>query len=361
MKAKVIAYYLPQYYPFKENDEWWGKGFTEWTNVAKAKPLFPGHYQPKIPSELGFYDLRVLETAEAQAQLAKEAGIYGFCYWHYWFGNGKELLDMPFKRAVETGKPNFPFCLGWANESWYAKLWNKSGSTGKILIEQVYPGEEDNRLHYDTYKNAFLDKRYIRVDNKPFFLIYNLTKMSSIIEFMQQWNKWAKEDGIADEFYFVARAKNIEEYEEALKIKEFKAITIAPIERWSFKTHRFSFIRILCKALRIIGIPYIRDYREATQDLWEDDIEGKENVLPNLVPNWDHSPRSGKRAKIFIHCTPKNWEGHVKNILEKIKNKKNRIVMLKSWNEWGEGNYMEPDIKYGKQYIEILGQQLNEE
>ena len=124
MKPKIIAYYLPQYHPIKENDEWWGEGFTEWTNVAKAKPLFHGHHQPNIPANLGFYDLRLPETRMAQATMAKQAGIYGFCYWHYWFGDGKELLEKPLQAVVESGKPDFPFCIGWANETWYAKVWN---------------------------------------------------------------------------------------------------------------------------------------------------------------------------------------------------------------------------------------------
>ena len=138
-KIKIIAFYLPQFHPFKENDEWWGKGFTEWTNVAKAKPLFKGHYQPKIPADLGFYDLRLPEVREEQAQLAKQAGIYGFCYWHYWF-NGQELMERPWNEVVNSENPDFPFCIGWANESWMSKMWNKDGSiaAGKILIEQTY-------------------------------------------------------------------------------------------------------------------------------------------------------------------------------------------------------------------------------
>ena len=126
-RTRVIAFYLPQYHPFKENDEWWGKGFTEWTNVAKAKPLFKGHYQPKIPADLGFYDLRVPEVREEQAHMAREAGIEGFCYWHYWF-HGHELTERPFWEVVNSGKPDFPFCIGWANETWKSKMWNKDGS-----------------------------------------------------------------------------------------------------------------------------------------------------------------------------------------------------------------------------------------
>lgn len=166
-KVKIIAYYLPQFHPCKQNNEWWGKGFTEWTNVAKAKPLFKGHYQPKIPSDLGFYDLRLPEVREEQVQLAREAGVYGFCYWHYWFGNGKRLLERPFEEVLESGKPDFPFCLGWANHSWYAKLWDKDTRKDKLLIEQKYLGKEDYVAHFMYALKAFKDKRYIKDGDKP--------------------------------------------------------------------------------------------------------------------------------------------------------------------------------------------------
>ena len=151
---KVIAFYLPQFHPVKENDEWWGSGFTEWHNVVKAKPLFRGHYQPKLPADLSFYDLRLPETREAQAQLAREAGVYGFCYWHYWFGNGKRLLERPFDEVVASGKPDFPFCLAWANHSWYAKTWDPN-KPDRLLIEQLYPGKEDNEKHFYKVLPAF--------------------------------------------------------------------------------------------------------------------------------------------------------------------------------------------------------------
>ena len=134
MKARVIAYYLPQYYPIRENDQMWGKGFTEWTNVAKAKPLFRGHYQPQIPADLGFYDLRLKEVRNEQVKLAKKAGIEGFCYWHYWFGNGKRILERPFEEVLQSGSPDFPFCLGWANHSWSNKTWKKTKAFQKDIV-----------------------------------------------------------------------------------------------------------------------------------------------------------------------------------------------------------------------------------
>jgi lipopolysaccharide biosynthesis protein len=156
--ARILATYLPQFHPIPENDAWWGKGFTEWTNVGKAKPLFRGHYQPRVPADLGYYDLRLPEVRQQQADMAREYGVEGFCYWHYWFGKGKQLLERPFNEVLTSGKPDFPFCLSWANHSWQDKQFSKEG-TNRMLIEQQYPGEEDHMNHFHTLLPAFKDKR----------------------------------------------------------------------------------------------------------------------------------------------------------------------------------------------------------
>ena len=198
-KPVIIAYYLPQFHPFKENDEWWGKGFTEWTNVGKARPLYKGHYQPKIPADLGYYDLRLPIIRQQQVELAKEAGISGFCYWHYWFGGkGRQLMNDIIDNVHNEGKPDFPFCLGWANESWKAKQWRYDGLGDKILMEQRYEGDEDYRLHYEYACELFKDKRYIYIDSKPFFLIYKPNQFVDIKRFISLWNQWIKEDGLAE-------------------------------------------------------------------------------------------------------------------------------------------------------------------
>src|SRR6266498_1716919 len=160
-EIRLIAFYLPQYHPIPENDEWWGKGFTEWTNVAKARSLYRGHRQPNLPADLGFYDLRLAESRFAQAELAQKYGIEAFCYWHYYFGNGKRLLERPFQEVLSSKKPDFPFCLAWANQTWTG-IWH--GSPNKILIEQIYPGLEDFKQHFYQVLPAFTDDRYLRID-----------------------------------------------------------------------------------------------------------------------------------------------------------------------------------------------------
>ena len=206
IKPRVIAFYLPQYHPTPDNDKWWGKGFTEWTNVGKAKPLFRGHYQPKVPADLGYYDLRLPEVRAAQAELAKEAGIEGFCYYHYWFGDGKQELELPFNEVIRTGEPDFPFCLCWANESWHAKFWDKDGkaSSKKLLIEQRYLGHEDNVKHFYSLLPAFKDKRYMKVDGKLLFLIYRPLDFENVSGFIQDWQKLARENEL-EGFHFVGQ------------------------------------------------------------------------------------------------------------------------------------------------------------
>ena len=199
LNARLIAFYLPQFHPIPENDLWWGPGFTEWTNVAKAKPLFRRHYQPRLPADLGFYDLRVPEVRAAQAKLARDSGIEGFCYWHYWFA-GKRLLERPFSEVLNSGEPDYPFCLGWANESW-SGIWH--GAPNRILMEQTYPGTWDYERHFYAVLDAFQDARYIRVRNKPLFVIYRPLEIPKCPAFIEQWQTLASKNGL-DGIHFVA-------------------------------------------------------------------------------------------------------------------------------------------------------------
>lgn len=352
---RIIAYYLPQFYSFKENNEWWGEGFTEWTNVGKAKPLFRGHYQPKVPADLGYYNLLMPEVREKQVKLAKEAGVTGFCYWHYWFGNGKCLLDMPFNEVLKLGSPDFPFCLAWANESWKAKVWNSSEiKKDKLLIEQLYPGIEDIKNHFYSILPALKDKRYMKIEGKPIFVVYKPLLMPNATEFIKTWNELAKINNISDGFFFIGHTVNIKEKDNILNLG-FNALNIVRTGEYRFNTDLIKRIPFKLFKFKILHKPLILNYSFISKYFIQE-IDKNENIFPTLIPNWDHSPRSGNYGVIYHKAYPKLFYKHVKMALEAIKNKttEHQILFLKSWNEWGEGNYMEPDLKFGKGYIHAL-------
>lgn len=363
IKARVIAYYLPQYHPTPDNDKWWGIGFTEWTNVAKAKKLFRGHYQPRIPANLGFYDLRLPEVREKQVEMAKRAGVSAFCYYHYWFGNGKQELELPFNAVVESGKPDFPFCLCWANEPWYSKMWNHDGSANnKLLVDQLYPGAEDNEAHFYSLLNAFKDSRYLKINDKPVFVIYKPLHFDKCKEFMYQWTQLALKHGL-DGFYFIGQCQNPKDINDIFTIYSmgFDAVNVMRLSNFQYEAKN-TFKRIYNYiSHQLLNRPYINYYDKIIDRLTgpEDSLE---YVYPTLIPNWDHTPRSGRGGYLFENCEPKHFEKHCKMIIDKVVQKplENRIIFLKSWNEWGEGNYMEPDLRYGYGYIDALRRALTE-
>lgn len=359
-KIRAIAYYLPQFHPIPENDKWWGKGFTEWTNVAKAKPLFKGHEQPKLPADLGFYDLRVPEVREQQAQLAKDAGIEGFCYWHYWFGNGKRLLERPFNEVLSSGKPDFPFCLGWANETW-SGIWH--GANDKILIEQEYPGVNDYEAHFDALLPAFKDKRYIRVDDKPLFLIYKPLNLPDIKLFVNLFNQLAINNGLKG-IYFVASNVGLNWNPELFG---FDAVTYAAQETIKYHyaplrlkiRNKFKKFKIVTSIINYIDSKPLNVYKyEHAMKYFNINKSFDYAFFRTILPGWDNSARSGKNGVIFTDFTPEVFRKHVKDTLEKTINSQNKIVFIKSWNEWAEGNYLEPDLKNGHEILKVLKQEL---
>ncbi len=346
-KARVIAFYLPQFHPTPENDEFWGKGFTEWTNVGKAKPLFKGHYQPHVPADLGYYDLRLPESRQAQAEMAKEYGVEGFCYWHYWFGDGKRILERPFDEVLESGKPDFPFCVGWANETW-SGIWH--GEANKVLIEQKYPGRDDYRRHFLSLVKAFKDPRYIKVDGKPVVYIYRPHLIPDATAFFEEWRGMANEHGLPG-IYFVGHCLQFEQKDEILKLG-FDAVNISrmfDIERLTTSKIKRGMLHRILKKLRVY------DYEKASA-YFVGEEEKALDCIPTIIPNWDNSPRSGGKAYIMVNSTPRKFQNHVKQVLKTIEHKPEEaaLVFLKSWNEWAEGNYVEPDLVHGRGYLEAL-------
>jgi len=345
-KPRLIAFYLPQFYPTPENDEWWEPGFTEWTNVARAKPLFPGHYQPRIPRDLGFYDLRVPETREKQAELAREAGIEGFCYWHYWF-NGKRLLDQVFREVVETGKPDFPFCLCWANHSWHKKTWDPT-KPNTLLIEQTYPGEQDYINHFNAMLPAFKDSRYMRANGKLIFGVFDYAAVPDVNLFKDTWNRLAKENGL-EGFYFVGMSGRYDH--QAVINKGYDASAIENLRAFhlSWSKMQVLFWRFVYKFSKI---PRKTTYKEMFS-FYKKHYVSETNCHPVIAPNFDHSPRSQHRSIIIPDSTPKKWKDFLSYAIKSTKDRdhEENLIFIKAWNEWGEGNYMEPDGKFGKGYI----------
>ncbi len=368
--AKVIALYLPQFHPIPENDEWYGKGFTEWTNVAKAKPLFPGHNQPRIPADLGFYDLRVPEIRYAQAEMAKQYGIDGFSFYHYWFGNGKQLLEKPFLNVLEDKNYSFPFMLHWANGSWSKKLWNADGSGDRLLMEQTYPGESDAINHFYTLLPAFKDKRYMRIDGKLMFAVDLPLNSPEINKILSLWRSLAKKEGIG-EFYFIAHAAH---YKESTILKEkgvegllgenglYNGAYDAIIDS---QYRKVMYTNLFWKAKYIIrkkmGIPNTYSYKYAIENS-SGEYDKDERVFPEIFPRFDHSPRSRGKELIFTGDSPELFGQYTKATLQLIKDKQpdHQLIFIRAWNEWGEGNYLEPDIKSGLGYLEALKNALEE-
>ena len=358
-KARVIAMYLPQYHPIPENDAVWGKGFTEWNNVAKARPLFKGHHQPNIPADLGFYDLRLPEVREKQAQLARAAGIEGFMYWHYWMGGGKRLLERPFDEVLSTGKPDYPFCLGWANHSWKTATWSTVNNfqSNKIIVEQTYPGDEDYISHFNYCLKAFNDSRYIRVDGKPFFMIYNAEDIPDRNHFFALWNDLAKQHGLPG-IHFVGLTQGYDSSIDKLLSMGYDAVCHG--NHWQAEANvKGRYAKKIMNVIRhrVDWMANIDKYK------YEDIIkylvterDKQENVYPCIFPNWDRSPRSGRRAVIYYGSTPELWKKHVEMAVDAVKYKsdEHKIIMLRSWNEWGEGNYIEPDEQWGTAYLDTL-------
>lgn len=352
MKIRFIAYYLPQFHPIPENDDYWGKGFTEWTNVAKAKPLYKGHIQPFLPSDLGFYDLRVPETREAQALLAREAGLYGFCYWHYWFGNGKQILERPINEVIRSGNPDYPFCLAWANETWSGR-WH--GLNDKILIEQQYLGENDFIDFFNSCLTAFNDKRYIREDGKLLFSIYRPFDSPLIPDFIRLWRNLAEQHSLGG-FHFNAinAGKNalelgFDSYTSGTPRSKPDNNLLNKISRRFLNVRLTDWIRNFPNK----G-PEIYKYKDVVDTFLNEAVEDGE--IPVVLTNWDNTPRSGRSGIVVEGSSSVYFELYLQKAIEAVISnpKASKIIFIKSWNEWAEGNVMEPSLVHKDSYLQAM-------
>jgi lipopolysaccharide biosynthesis protein len=354
-RIRAIAFYLPQYHPIPENDQWWGKGFTEWTNVAKAKPLFRGHYQPHIPADLGFYDLRLPEARQAQADLASEYGIDGFCYYHYWF-NGKRILERPFNEVMALGKPDFPFCLCWANENW-TRVWD--GGDKLLLMEQKY-SEEDDRHHIQWLINAFKDKRYIKIDGRPLFLVYKASLLPNPLKTTQLWRDEAKKMGFED--IYLCRVESFpNQRSNPHEIGFDAAVEFQPDFYLLYGRGRlWQLIRKMSIFNKAYRDNLIFDYSRTVKDMLKRDTPAYK-IFPCVTPSWDNSSRRKTFATILKDSHPDIYEDWLKTVIENFSppSPEENLVFINAWNEWAEGNHLEPCQKWGRAYLEATRRAIN--
>jgi len=347
---KPIAIYLPQFHPFEENDRWWGKGFTEWTNVTKATPRFKGHYQPHLPADLGFYDLRLEESRLAQEELAKEYGIHGFCYYHYWF-DGKPLMQEPINRKLKNPNEDFPFMLCFANENW-TRAWD--GLEREVLISQNHSEEDDiAHMHYLCNK-FFKDIRYIRHEGKPVFIVYRPKLFPDIKKTIDVWRNIARELGIGELHLGYMQSWGVNDDPNSMGF-DF-AIEFQP----NFPGYTNLFDKIVYKINELskknfnITLKKNRIFDYDTFVKLQMKREFDPLVSPGIVPMWDNSSRRKTNAFIFSNSNPTSYGNWLKHIRDNYPWKRNaeNFLFINAWNEWAEGNHLEPCQKWGRKYLE---------
>ena len=347
LKARALAFYLPQFFPIPENDAWWGPGFTEWTNTARARRLFPGHLQPTLPADLGFYDLRVPETRQAQSDLARRYGVEAFVYWHYWFGDGDRILERPFREVLDSGSPDVGFALAWANQSWTG-IWHDAAD--RVLKRQTYPGPEDDRRHFDTLLPAFRDERYVRVGGRPLFYVFRPEELPDPAAFVDRWQAMAREAGL-EGLYLVAEASDLlgtgPRYADAAahgfdaSVYMRLPARVTPVTRFRMRAMR-----------KLLGGPEVWPYSDTIVREYPRD----QHVQPCVYPNWDNTPRARRRGLVLQGATPEKFQRNVEEAVALLADRpaEERLIWVKSWNEWAEGNHLEPDLREGHAWLRAL-------
>ena len=347
-RPRFLAFYLPQFYPTPYNDEWWGRGFTEWTNVTKARPRFWGHYQPHLPADLGFYDLRLPEVREAQADLAREYGIHGFCYYHYWF-NGRRLLERPLEEVLALGKPDFPFCICWANENW-TQGWG--GTNRDILVGQQYSLEDDLK-HIRSLLSMLHDPRYIRIEGKPMVLVYRVESLPCPERTTEIWRNEAAKEGIGG-LYLVSVESN---FGPAVPIDPSSVGFDAALQFEPNRSHLYTTslpTRVGRRIRRIMQgegrVSYAYMYRQ-----WARQSKPSYRRFDCVMPMWDNSSRqSRKKATIYQGSTPEIYQAWLQEAARRAQPDGNQLrwVFINAWNEWAEGCHLEPCQRWGRAYLE---------
>ncbi|CAI2932539.1 glycosyltransferase WbsX family protein [Aminobacter niigataensis] len=337
--VRLIAYYLPQYHAIAENDAWWGKGFTEWRNVARAFPVFEGHYQPRMPGELGYYDLRLPEVMERQVELAKLYGISAFCFHFYWFG-GRRLLEGPLDHYLETTSLDLPFCLCWANETW-SRRW--SGREQDVLMAQRHSAEDDIAVIHGLDK-YFRDERYLKIDGKPVFTVYRASLFPDLKATITRWRGEMERMGYPGIYLIATNAFDFAGHEQY----GFDALSEFPPHQV-----RTPSIENTLAVSHFRDGGRIRNYADVVA-AERAKPTGQGVVHPGVMPSWDNSARRPSSAQIYHGSTPRLFEEWLTHAMQRTtKNPPDqRLVFINAWNEWGEGAYLEPDLRYGYAYLD---------
>lgn len=375
--------YFPQLHAVPENDEWWGKGFTDWDNVKSAVPQFEGHYQPRVPLKNNYYDQSKIETLRAQIDLAKTHGVYGFCHYHYWF-DGKQLLETPTNLMLENKELDLPFCLSWANETW-SRRWDAQDH--QILIKQTHPPKQESwKKHYDYLIKAWKDPRAIKVDGKPVFVIYRPQRIDKVDEMLAYWKVLALKDGLPG-LYFVFQKQYelpqrgcLDSFDATFQFQPFEAVASFELTHhcWFYKFFRMRILRrAVNKTFRMLpdyvqhllssfkakyfGRLTFYDYEEVWRQIVEIRPDIKLTTYPGAFVDWDNTARYKNRATFFNGASPQSFEKWFTKLTETmpLRNLPENFIFLNAWNEWSEGTYLEPDERFGYQYVDAVKKVLN--
>ena len=342
-EVRAIAFFLPQYHPIPENDRWWGKGFTEWTNVTKARPNFEGHYQPHLPADLGFYDLRMPEVREEQAKLARQYGISAFCYYYYWFA-GKKLLNRPIDEVLQSGAPDFPLCICWANENW-TRRWD--GCEEDILIAQSHT-EADHIGFITEIAPALMDARYVRIHGKPLVVVYRLGLLPEPRRTADLWREYCMNAGIGEIYLAYVQSFERMPLGDEPSVYGFDAAIEFPPHRYPVRADEL-LRPLINPEYQGVLFDYIKTSENFINRPWP-----SYKLFRTVMPSWDNTARRQDVSHVFVGSTPERYEYWLRRVVEQTRRLHfgdERIVFINAWNEWAEGNHLEPDRQFGHQYL----------
>ncbi|MBY0013626.1 glycosyltransferase WbsX family protein [Paenibacillus typhae] len=350
--TNILAMYLPQYHEIPENNEWWGKGHTEWESCKKATSLYKGQYQPRIPLDNNYYNLLDVEAQINQAKLAKEYGVYGFCYYHYWFC-GKQLLEQPINNMLNNKNIDLPFCVSWANHSWSNSTARKNRT---ILIKQTYGGKADWIEHFNYLKKLFVDERYIKVNNKPMLVIYDAANIECWDEMKSMWDELAIENGWEGIYYVTTLKHEVDvlfskekkfdaqfEYQPTFALAKAQKLDYA---KW------YNFKRLLCKD--VFNVPCKINYDRVWKRVQNQTPDNNVKTFLGAYNDWDTTARWGKKGIVHIGASPAKFKKYLETQLKRSEARGNEFLFITAWNEWSEGAYLEPDMKNGYSYLEVI-------